>query len=51
MFLAINADNLTDFDLHELVKAHRDGGRPATLATVPDARARRSAGSSRWRPG
>lgn len=32
-FLAINADNLTDFDLHELVKVHRDAGRPATLAT------------------
>ncbi len=32
MFLAINADNLTDFDLGVLVEAHRDGGRPATLA-------------------
>lgn len=32
MFLAVNADNLTDFDLRRLVKAHRDGGAPATIA-------------------
>jgi mannose-1-phosphate guanylyltransferase len=32
LFLAVNADNLTDFDLGVLVKAHRDGGRPATLS-------------------
>ncbi len=32
MFLAVNADNLTDFDLHELVDAHRAGGLLATLS-------------------
>jgi mannose-1-phosphate guanylyltransferase len=31
MFLAINADNLTDFDLTNLVDAHRSGGQLATL--------------------
>jgi mannose-1-phosphate guanylyltransferase len=31
-FLACNADNLTDFDLRSLVKAHRDHGAVATLA-------------------
>lgn len=31
MFLAINADNLTDFDLRGLVDAHRQGGRLATF--------------------
>jgi mannose-1-phosphate guanylyltransferase len=31
MFLTINADNLTDFDLQHLVDAHRDG---AALATI-----------------
>lgn len=31
MFLAINADNLTDFDLRELVDAHRSGGAVATI--------------------
>lgn len=32
MFLACNADNLTDFDLRSLIDAHRDGGAVATLA-------------------
>jgi mannose-1-phosphate guanylyltransferase len=32
MFLALNADNLTDFDLGVLVAAHRAGGRLATIA-------------------
>jgi mannose-1-phosphate guanylyltransferase len=32
MFLAVNADNLTDFDLSVLVEAHRSGGAPATLS-------------------
>ena len=32
MFLAVNADNLTDFDLGLLVDAHRDGGAIATLS-------------------
>lgn len=32
MFLACNADNLTDFDLDALVSAHRQGGAAATLA-------------------
>ncbi|HEU5469741.1 MAG TPA: nucleotidyltransferase family protein [Actinophytocola sp.] len=31
MFLAVNADNLTDFDLTELVEAHRAGRPMATL--------------------
>ena len=31
MFLAVNADNLTDFDLRELVDAHLAGGAIATL--------------------
>jgi mannose-1-phosphate guanylyltransferase len=31
MFLALNADNLTDFDLRVLVDAHRAGGQVATL--------------------
>ena len=31
MFLAVNADNLTDFDLETLVDAHRAGGAIATL--------------------
>lgn len=30
-FLACNADNLTDFDLRELIEAHRRGGSDATL--------------------
>lgn len=41
MFLAINADNLTDFDLGTLVRAHRDGGAIATLSLF---RAERPAG-------
>lgn len=32
MFLAINADNLTDFDPRALIDAHRDGGAIATLS-------------------
>jgi mannose-1-phosphate guanylyltransferase len=32
MFLACNADNLTDFDLRSLVTAHRESGAIATLA-------------------
>jgi mannose-1-phosphate guanylyltransferase len=32
MFLAINADNLTDFDLGMLIDAHRSGGAVATLS-------------------
>ena len=32
MFLAVNADNLTDFDLGILVDAHRDGRAIATLS-------------------
>jgi mannose-1-phosphate guanylyltransferase len=32
MFLAINADNLTDFDLGVLVDAHRTGGAMGTLS-------------------
>jgi mannose-1-phosphate guanylyltransferase len=32
MFLAVNADNLTDFDLGVLIDAHRDGGAVATLS-------------------
>jgi mannose-1-phosphate guanylyltransferase len=32
MFLAINADNLTDFDLGVLIDAHRAGGSIATLS-------------------
>jgi mannose-1-phosphate guanylyltransferase len=31
LFLACNADNLTDFDLRSLVEAHRRGGGVATL--------------------
>jgi mannose-1-phosphate guanylyltransferase len=31
MFLAVNADNLTDFDLQTLVDAHRSAGAAATL--------------------
>lgn len=32
MFLVVNADNLTDFDLGVLVDAHRAGGADATLS-------------------
>ncbi len=32
LFLACNADNLTDFDLRSLVDAHREHGATATLA-------------------
>lgn len=31
MFLAVNADNLTDFDLRDLVDGHRAGGASATI--------------------
>ena len=31
MFLAVNADNLTDFDLRKLVDVHRTGGAVATI--------------------
>ena len=31
MFLACNADNLTDFDLRSLIEEHRDHGAVATL--------------------
>lgn len=34
MFLAVNADNLTDFDLTRLIDAHRAGGAEATLTVV-----------------
>lgn len=32
MFLACNADNLTDFDVRSLIDTHRGGGADATLA-------------------
>ena len=32
MFLAVNADNLTDFDLRTLIDEHRGGGAIATLS-------------------
>lgn len=40
LFLAINADNLTDFDLRRLVDAHRVSDAPATLGLfrAPDPR-------------
>jgi mannose-1-phosphate guanylyltransferase len=38
MFLAVNADNLTDFDLRLLVDAHRSGGAIATLSVFRAAR-------------
>lgn len=38
MFLAINADNLTDFDPQILIDAHRAGGAVATLALFRAAR-------------
>jgi hypothetical protein len=43
MFLAINADNLTDFDLGLLIDAHRTGGTVATLALLGRLIRRRSA--------
>jgi mannose-1-phosphate guanylyltransferase len=33
LFLAVNVDNLTDFDLRTLVDGHRSGGAIATLTT------------------
>jgi mannose-1-phosphate guanylyltransferase len=38
MFLVVNADNLTDFDLRVLAEAHRTGGAVATLTVfrAPD---------------
>src|SRR5262245_8461604 len=38
MFLAVNADNLTDFDLNVLIDAHRSGGKIATLSLFRAAR-------------
>jgi mannose-1-phosphate guanylyltransferase len=38
LFLVVNADNLTDFDLRDLVDAHREGGASATLAVFRAAR-------------
>jgi mannose-1-phosphate guanylyltransferase len=32
MFLAVNADNLADFDLRVVLDAHRDGGAITTLS-------------------
>jgi len=40
MFLAVYADNLTDFDLEVLVDAHRDGGAIATLSLFRSPRPR-----------
>ena len=37
MFLAINADNLTDFDLGVLIDAHRAGGADCHPLAVPGA--------------
>jgi mannose-1-phosphate guanylyltransferase len=37
MFLVVNADNLTDFDLRELVEAHRAGGTAATITVFRSA--------------
>ena len=38
MFLVVNADNLTNFDLGVLVEAHRQGGAIATLSVFRAAR-------------
>lgn len=38
MFLAINADNLTDFDPRLLIRAHQSGGAVATLSLFRAAR-------------
>lgn len=38
MFLTVNADNLTDFDLNVLINAHRSGGKIATLTLFRAAR-------------
>jgi len=38
MFLAINGDNLTDFDVRVLVDAHRAGGTIATLSVFKTSR-------------
>ena len=52
MFLAINADNLTDFDLGVLIDAHRAGGAIATLslfhARAADAGRHRRGGRRAW---
>jgi mannose-1-phosphate guanylyltransferase len=37
MFLALNADNLTDFDLRTLVDGHRAGGAAATITVFRSA--------------
>jgi mannose-1-phosphate guanylyltransferase len=34
LFLACNADNLTDFDLRDLISAHREAGAIATLTAI-----------------
>ena len=49
-FLACNADNLTDFDLGQLVDAHWER-RPVATLTLFRRRARRPVASSRWTPG
>jgi mannose-1-phosphate guanylyltransferase len=38
IFLTVNADNLTDFDLDVLINAHRSGGAIATLSVFRAAR-------------
>ncbi|WP_107771346.1 nucleotidyltransferase family protein [Nocardioides sediminis] len=40
MFLVVNGDNLTDFDLRDLVDAHRSGGAVATLSVFRTPRPR-----------
>lgn len=40
MFLVVNGDNLTDFDLRRLVDAHRQGGSVATLTVFRTPRPR-----------
>ena len=58
LFLALYADNLTDFDLRVLVEAHRAGGRVATLTVFRAPRPsecgivevdRRTGGRASWR--
>jgi mannose-1-phosphate guanylyltransferase len=40
MFLAVNADTLTDADLGALAETHRNGGKPATLTVFRSPRPR-----------
>ena len=47
MFLACNADNLTDFDLRSLIDEHREHDAIATLTVFHSDRSRRLEGS--WR--